>query len=324
MNRVVVQDYRGLNGLKVKLDPEVTVLHGRNGAGKSNFLNALAFGLSAYTSQFPGVPGMAIHRRDMSSENGGCVVRIHSNSGSWEAWTKEDFTPKFMPVNESGKSAKDIVATPFGSDEAPAELTIPVYYRPFRSIVNLARNKNSEKLSDPRLAALIDHERGFISRNETFEWFSQMDSKELREIRKAGSADAQTKEMRAVRKAVEAIPGSFSNPRMDENDERIIVDQRLPDGRVKLVSIGQVGGGIGVFMHMVLDLVRRMIVGNPHLVDPLKSEAIVLIDEIENHLHLEVQDLVFGVLRKIFPNAQVIATTHSPTILTTLHPHQIC
>ena len=43
--------------------------------------------------------------------------------------------------------------------------------------------------------------------------------------------------------------------------------------------------------------------------------GIVLIDEIETHLHLELQKKIMEILTGIFPNVQFIVTTHSPFIL---------
>lgn len=71
------------------------------------------------------------------------------------------------------------------------------------------------------------------------------------------------------------------------------------------------------------DLARRMALANPHLSDPLASEAIVLIDEIELHLHPDWQQRVLIDLNRTFPNTQFIVSTHSPQVLTTVRPEQI-
>ena len=63
--------------------------------------------------------------------------------------------------------------------------------------------------------------------------------------------------------------------------------------------------------------------GNPHLDDPLQSEAIVLIDEIELHLHPAWQQRILNDLLRTFPNAQFIVSTHSPQVLTTVKPQHI-
>ena len=74
---------------------------------------------------------------------------------------------------------------------------------------------------------------------------------------------------------------------------------------------------------LAADLARRMAQANPHLDNPLESEAIVLIDEVELHLHPEWQQRVLNNLQNTFPNTQFIVSTHSPQVLTTVRPDQI-
>lgn len=63
------------------------------------------------------------------------------------------------------------------------------------------------------------------------------------------------------------------------------------------------------------DLARRMALANPSMPNPLEGEGVVLIDEIDLHMHPSWQRKVMGVLKKTFPNIQFIVTTHSPQVL---------
>lgn len=54
------------------------------------------------------------------------------------------------------------------------------------------------------------------------------------------------------------------------------------------------------------------------MVRAYEKEGIVLIDEIETHLHLELQRVILPILTTIFPNIQFVVTTHSPFILNSL------
>ena len=67
---------------------------------------------------------------------------------------------------------------------------------------------------------------------------------------------------------------------------------------------------------MVLDLIRRLAQANPKMQDPAaNAEAVVLIDEIELHLHPGWQRRIIGNLTETFPKCQFIATTHSPQVI---------
>lgn len=64
-------------------------------------------------------------------------------------------------------------------------------------------------------------------------------------------------------------------------------------------------------MDIVLDIIMRMQNQTQRSFD-FKIPGIVLVDEIETHLHLELQRHIMPFLTGIFPNIQFIVTTHSP------------
>jgi predicted ATP-binding protein involved in virulence len=69
---------------------------------------------------------------------------------------------------------------------------------------------------------------------------------------------------------------------------------------------------------LTIDLVRRAYLLNPESKYPLDVAGVVLIDEIELHLHPRWQQKVLGDLIALFPNLQFVVTTHSPQVLTTV------
>ena len=101
------------------------------------------------------------------------------------------------------------------------------------------------------------------------------------------------------------------------------MSQKSEQGQVEKLSLDQLSGGYRIVLALAADLARRMITGNPHRDDPLKSEAVVLIDEVELHLHPGWQQRILGDLQRTFPNAQFIVSTHSPQVLTTVEPQRI-
>ncbi|MCI8889064.1 MAG: ATP-binding protein [Hungatella sp.] len=75
--------------------------------------------------------------------------------------------------------------------------------------------------------------------------------------------------------------------------------------------------GYGAVLDIVNDLIMRM-EAQSKLRDCFDLEGIVLIDEIETHLHLELQKKIMPILTRLFPNIQFIVSTHSPFILNSL------
>ena len=79
--------------------------------------------------------------------------------------------------------------------------------------------------------------------------------------------------------------------------------------------INQLSDGEKCLLAMVGDLARRLAIANPGLPNPLQGEGVVLIDEIELHLHPKWQRAIVPALTRTFPNCQFIVTTHSPQVL---------
>jgi predicted ATP-binding protein involved in virulence len=86
------------------------------------------------------------------------------------------------------------------------------------------------------------------------------------------------------------------------------------------LKVEQLSDGIRNVLGMVGDIAYRCLKLNPHLgLNAAKeSSGVVMIDEIDMHLHPEWQQTILGNLCKAFPKIQFIVTTHSPQVLTTV------
>jgi predicted ATP-binding protein involved in virulence len=82
-------------------------------------------------------------------------------------------------------------------------------------------------------------------------------------------------------------------------------------------GFNELSDGYSAIIDIIADLIIKMQTQNG-LVRSYRKEGIVLIDEIETHLHLKLQRIILPMLTKVFPNIQFIVTTHSPFILSSL------
>ena len=119
--------------------------------------------------------------------------------------------------------------------------------------------------------------------------------------------------MTSISNAITTFLGGFENLRVQEEPLRLLVDK----AGVAL-DLSQLSDGERSFLAMVCDLGRRLTLANPLLANPLHGSGVVLIDELELHLHPKWQREVTAKLRKTFPNIQFIATTHSPFVIQAL------
>lgn len=85
----------------------------------------------------------------------------------------------------------------------------------------------------------------------------------------------------------------------------------------KKFKFTEVSDGFAAVLDIVADLILKMQDDNS-LTRSYQKEGIVLIDEIETHLHLALQKVIMPLLTKVFPNIQFIITTHSPFVLSSM------
>ena len=122
----------------------------------------------------------------------------------------------------------------------------------------------------------------------------------------------------AIARALTTFLGGLENLRVQKEPLRLLVDK----AGVAL-DLSQLSDGERSFLAIICDLSRRLALANPLLENPLCGAGVVLIDELELHLHPKWQREVTGKLRKTFPNIQFIATTHSPFVIQALKPGEL-
>jgi len=91
----------------------------------------------------------------------------------------------------------------------------------------------------------------------------------------------------------------------------------------KKLNFTQLSDGERGVLALVFDIARRLIIANIDIENPLHGEAVILIDELDLHLHPKWQRTIVRDLERTFPNCQFIATTHSPQIIGEVKPQAI-
>lgn len=85
----------------------------------------------------------------------------------------------------------------------------------------------------------------------------------------------------------------------------------------KRFKFTELSAGYSAALDIISDLIFKM-QGTDNLVDVYDKEGIVLIDEVETHLHLELQRQILPLLTSVFPNIQFVVSTHSPFVLNSI------
>jgi predicted ATP-binding protein involved in virulence len=147
-----------------------------------------------------------------------------------------------------------------------------------------------------------------------------LEQRELREHRDNDNPEA-SRSLDAVRSAIESMISGVSKPRIDSKTGRFAVNSKDPTGADIRLHLDQLSDGYQVMLGVVMDFSLRLALANPPRTQAdkvLDTEAIMLIDEVDLHLHPLWQQRVIPDLQRTFPKTQFIMTTHSPQVATTV------
>jgi predicted ATP-binding protein involved in virulence len=197
-----------------------------------------------------------------------------------------------------------------------ASIPLPVYYPVNRAVLDMPLEISEEYLFSQRNAYDQALTGGRIDFQGFFEWFRNREDLE-NELRR-DNPDYRDKQLEAVREAVSSLQPDFTDLRVERSPLQMTVKKQ---GREFIVN--QLSDGEKCLLALVGDLARRLAIANPGLTNPLQGNGVILIDEIELHLHPKWQRQVISSLTKTFPNCQFIITTHSPQVVSHIKPDSI-
>jgi len=159
------------------------------------------------------------------------------------------------------------------------------------------------------------------------EWYKNTETfiKDIEQIvhNDANRQDVATKnqgrEIQIVTKTIENFIKGYSNLRI----KRVPRPHMLVDKNGETFNLEQLSDGEKNLIALVGDIARRLSIANPDSKEPLKGDGIILIDEVDLHLHPAWQRLIIPKLTELFPNCQFFITTHSPQVLSHVKPESI-
>ena len=323
---VEIENFRAIERLVLPLDSRLTVLHGANAHGKTSVLRAIAVGLGMIPSLVPGVVGVHFSKGDR--RRGAKTMRVALRTTDGIVWDRHEI--ERAPPKEPSQGGHhlhrlhDRMQEILQADREgrSADLPICALYHADRSALHQVRRSHPFKGEFPRYAVLEGTLAARTSFEELVEWFYEKENEELREQKARGDFQYRQRDLSAVRDAISSMLTDASHPHIELNPRRFVVSRTTKPEDEKL-DLEQLSGGYRAVLELTADLAWRMTRGNPHIDNPLLSEAIVLIDEVELHLHPSWQQRILDDLMRTFPNTQFVVTTHSPQVLTTVAPEHV-
>lgn len=361
LKEICLKNFRCYEDLTVLLDEKLTVLVAPNGQGKTAILDAISIALWSFIGQFDLSSdknsrknhNITIDDIRVTPEGGiswiekefyfapakmrpNLDTQIIATNFDNLKWIKyRDSLKSYSKTKEKGDyrflhaQAKEL--------QNSSSITLPMFaYYGTGRLWNEMRLTTKSKLTDKnfiRTFAYMDCLNPASSYKQFVDWFKNCENEFHRYTKENilnGKFFDEMPSLKAVQAPLKVIRDSihtcfdsvvgWSFPSYSDSHQDIILISKL--GTLKL---SQLSDGIQNVFGMVADIAYRCYLLNSHLGENAakKTEGIVLIDEIDMHLHPEWQQVILRDLQTAFPNLQFIVTTHSPQVLSTVKKEHI-
>lgn len=333
INRLTLTNFRAFEQAEFEFEPGMNLLVGINGVGKSTVLDAIRILLSQllplvgvskskrldfdvkditvecdwlYTSLVCNIAGVSLEyesRRWREKNIKHSSEPIENDDGNLpELKRLREILDKHLPQELKGMKQKDILKYLKASEQQPLAL----YFSTRRSLANMATPSKQSSAGNQAAAfadALTYRE---LRLREFAEWLLVQEALVKEGVKLAEQHLSVLNN--AVTNFIDTCTGLEP---IREPTTTLLLNKGGMKLDVRWLSDGERG-----ILALILDLARRLSQANPELENPLQDgKAVVLIDELDLHLHPRWQRNIVKKLTTTFPNCQFIATTHSPQII---------
>ncbi|WP_394168916.1 AAA family ATPase [Saccharospirillum alexandrii] len=358
IDKLRLENFRCFSDIEIDLNENLTVLVAENGQGKSTLLDAIRIALWPFVSSFDlarstfNDPGNAIAINDvrmkrMSSSDMArqLPAKIEATgdfgNGETSKWIRyRDKEARATKTKDDGDTAKlkkwaSKIQAKVRDDKAQSqELPVFGYYGTGRlwAQKQLRHNlKGKDDTRDPNFYIrtfaylnCLDPASSYKHFKEWFTWaFESLREQQINKLEgrsNLNELEAAHDRIRVVQRATDSflqpMTGWYSLEYSVSREKSLI----LHHDDHGILDAEQLSDGIRSMLAMVGDIAYRCIKLNPHLgVEAAqKTPGVIMIDEVDMHLHPRWQQVVLGQFREAFPKIQFIVTTHSPQVLTTV------
>jgi len=347
VDRLQLRNFRCFPEISIDFHEQLTVIVANNGQGKTAILDAVSIALGPFVGAFDDGKDRAFERDDirllwtgtgnrMELADGGATLEATGVVGHQHAsWKRQLAGPKSrttrkdaQALTDAGKKLQSQVRQETEALTTGACLPLVAYY-PTDRLWNIRRLPYKPL---PRTSRMVGYTHCLESGSDFHlmaEWFRYWSYAALEQRHKAeqeGKSSAPSEADNAleiVRKAINTCLAPSGWGGIDFSIDRQEIVARHPQHGE--LPVAMLSDGIRSMLTLVADIAFRMVKLNPNLGPYAASHTggIVLIDEVDMHLHPSWQQTVLASLREAFPKVQFIVTTHSPQVLTSVDSSSI-
>lgn len=303
--------------MALPLEPKLTVIAAVNGGGKTTVVDALALLLSwlmARTKRDSG-NGRSIDEGDIHYGEKISGLALTTSEGAWSV------TKSRKGSTDSRKSdftaLRNIVSSLREKLDQKKKLPVIACYPVDRAVIKIPLRIRTKHDFEP-LSIYDESLTGSADFSLFFEWFRGREDIENECFRTQDQTGYPDNQLQAVRYALEQFLPEYRDLRVRRQPLRMVVTKAGQELKINNLSAGE-----RCFLALIGDVARRLATANPLMKNPLDGDGMILIDEIDLHLHPSWQRRVITKLNEVFPNVQFVVTTHSPQILSEVPPESI-
>ena len=331
LKSLTVEQYRGFaSRTTIEFDPSFTLIVGENGVGKTSVLWALRVLLSHTLARlvkkraknllfqpediargWPYLRAEVVVGLDPGGTTATCVAQ--KNVAEFVPSSHEDGRPREHAVDTPDKYEVSVGTSASPKKRGGVNAPLVVYYSAHRSLT-LEQGASKARAAGGLGAAYAEalEDRGLRLGEAALLWRKEAVLEE--------TDGRPARANRAVEQALPAFLGEFHNLRVEGGDKpRLVVDKRGTTLDLSQLSDGERG-----LLAVLIDLTRRLAQVNPDLEHPARdAQAVVLIDELDLHMHPRWQREIVSRLTVTFPKCQFVTTTHSPQIISEVQPENL-
>lgn len=313
IDSIRIENFRVIRHFEFRCSERINVFIGENGAGKSTFLLALKYLLSWLIARIKNVKGrgMALTDSDITVGADYCLLEIRLDDGTeWHLY-KQRSTNRNRPQDKTELEGltRKVNLCLAAYEQGGESLGCPVIsnYGVNRAVTEVPVRLSKRHALSP-LDVYNEQLENSVNFRSFFEWFREREDIENERYRNEGVL-VEDVQIRAVRQALHRVLPEYGSFRVQRSPRAFVMEK---DG--VLFHFGQLSDGEKCYITLIADIARKLAMANPHLPDPLLGAGVILIDEVDLHLHPRWQMEVVAHLREVFPNCQFFMTTHSPYV----------
>lgn len=314
IRHLTIENFRAIERLNFDCSKNVNAFIGDNGAGKSTVLEAIALLYSWLNAKFtsPKGRGRIIRKDDVRIGSEYCFLSIEAeHKGKIARWSlMRGEVPADAPEKQTDLKQLEsfvMLIREYNEDERYMFSIFGVN----RNIASVAVDKKAYGKKEENPTAI---RYSFANTNwkPFFNWYYERENEENR-MKARFNMQYHDESLDTIRECLKEVFPNYKNLRIEDRPTRFVITK---DG--KDINFERLSDGEKCYITLVLDIARRLSLLNDGTASILDGEQIVLIDEVDLHLHPAWQLMVVSNLEQKFPHCQFFVTSHSPLVLSGL------